>query len=91
MVALLLLLLFQYSLSTFTPTSITIMSSQQQQQSLLQPTTMPEFSMPMFGRANASVPNQSDWGEVDNFDVELLAEYLLEDSSGVPGVTFDFK
>ena len=45
----------------------------------------------MFGRANASVPNQSDWGEVDNFDVELLAEYLLEDSSGVPGVTFDFK
>lgn len=49
--------------------------------------------MPFFGRANNTNNNQgfSDWGEVDNFDVELLAEYLLEDSSGVPGVTFDFK
>ena len=57
---------------------------------LRQAGTMPEISMPMFGRATQG-PNQSDWGEVDNFDVELLAEYLLEDSSGVPGVTFDFK
>uniref|UniRef100_A0A6S8IZY1 LOV domain-containing protein n=1 Tax=Amphora coffeiformis TaxID=265554 RepID=A0A6S8IZY1_9STRA len=51
---------------------------------------MPDISMPMFGRAGQG-PNQADWGEVDNFDVELLAEYLLEDSSGVPGVTFDFN
>ena len=51
---------------------------------------MPEISMPMFGRANQG-PNQADWGDVDNFDVELLAEYLLEDSAGMPGMTFDFK
>jgi hypothetical protein len=49
---------------------------------------MSGVSMPMFGRAT-SAPNQSDWGDVDNFDVEMLAEYLLED--GVPGMTFDFK
>jgi hypothetical protein len=51
---------------------------------------MPEISMPMFGRSSQGA-NPSDWGDVDNFDVELLAEYLLEDSGGVPGVTFDFK
>ena len=52
-----------------------------------------EFQMPQFARAgNGAVAAQSDWGEVDNLDVDLLAEYLLEDNGmTVGGVSFDFK
>jgi len=42
--------------------------------------------MPMFGRAG-NAPS-SDWNEVDNFDADVLANFLLEDGGG--GITFDF-
>lgn len=46
-----------------------------------------------FGRASDKPQSSTDyWGSLDNFDVDLLAEYLLEDTDMVSsGVTFDFK
>jgi hypothetical protein len=50
----------------------------------------PNASMPFFARASKS--SAEGWSEVDNFDVDLLAEYLLDDGSLTSnGVTFDFK
>lgn len=46
--------------------------------------------MPLFGRAG-TVSTTADWNEVDNFDVDVLAEYLLDDVGLTSGdVTFDF-
>ena len=42
---------------------------------------------PRFGRASAQ---NEGWGDVDNFDVDMLAEYLLDDGNLGSGVTFDF-
>lgn len=43
---------------------------------------------PRFGRAGTG--NLNEWGDNDNFDVDVLAEFLLGDE--IPtGVTFDFK
>lgn len=57
--------------------------------------------MPMFGKASAqngaANVSQSDWGDPSaaaDFDVEMLAEYLLEDPAtfGTNGnLSFDFK
>ena len=56
----------------------------------------------MFGRASDQLQpsaayaggDAAVWGNLD-FDVDLLAEYLLEDTDGLNpsdgGVTFDFK
>ena len=52
--------------------------------------TNQDIQMPLFGKAGTSATGQSDWGDGDNFDVEMLAEYLLDDSA-VTSVTFDFK
>jgi hypothetical protein len=50
------------------------------------------IEMPRFAAASGGLNLKGDWGEVDNFDVDLLAEYLLDDGSlNVGGVTFDFK
>ena len=53
-----------------------------------------EMQLPFFGMASAAgaAATQSDWGDIENLDVELLAEYLLDDNglSG-NGVSFDFK
>jgi hypothetical protein len=50
----------------------------------------PNASLPFFARASKS--STEGWSEVDNFDVDLLAEYLLDDGSlTANGVTFDFK
>jgi hypothetical protein len=50
----------------------------------------PNASAPFFARASKS--SLEGWSEVDNFDVDLLAEYLLDDGSlTANGVTFDFK
>jgi hypothetical protein len=43
----------------------------------------------MFGKAGNGPTAQSDWGEGGDFDVELLAEYLLDDV--MPNVSFDFR
>jgi len=53
-------------------------------------------SMPLFSTAGgAEASKSSDWGDVDNLDVEMLAEYLLGDTDGGfnigGGMTFDFK
>lgn len=50
--------------------------------------------MPRFATAGgAGTSKASDWGDVDNLDVEMLAEYLLGDDGGglTGGITFDFK
>lgn len=57
---------------------------------------MNESFLPYFTRdprSAGNAPAQSDWGDVDNLDVDLLAEYLLDDAglNGSGGVTFDFK
>ena len=45
---------------------------------------------PRFGKAG-NAPS-TDWGDVDHFDVDMLAEYLLEDGNLLgSGVAFDFK
>ena len=44
-----------------------------------------------FGRANNGPTTGEQWGDTDNFDVDLLAEYLLDDGKFGAGVTFDFK
>lgn len=54
----------------------------------------PNVQMPRFTNAGgADAVKASDWGDVDNFDVEMLAEYLLNDD-GNPlmsgGIAFDF-
>jgi hypothetical protein len=50
----------------------------------------PNASLPFFARSSKS--STEGWSEVDNFDVDLLAEYLLDDGSlTANGVTFDFK
>lgn len=57
---------------------------------------MNESFLPYFSRdprSAGNAPAQSDWGDIDNLDVDLLAEYLLDDAglTGSGGVTFDFK
>jgi len=50
--------------------------------------------MPRFTNAGGPEASKaSDWGDVDNLDVEMLAEYLLGDDTGLlsGGITFDFK
>ena len=50
--------------------------------------------MPRFTNAGGAGANKaSDWGEVDNLDVDMLAEFLLGDDSNMfsGGITFDFK
>jgi hypothetical protein len=58
--------------------------------SITMASSYPNASAPFFARASK---NSADgWSEVDNFDVDLLAEYLLDDGSlSANGVTFDFK
>jgi hypothetical protein len=44
---------------------------------------------PLFGRiGNAPV---SEWSDVDQFDVAILAEFLLDDGNLGTGSSFDFK
>lgn len=43
---------------------------------------------PRFGRAGTG--NLNEWGDNDNFDVDVLAEFLLGDEK-TSNVTFDFK
>lgn len=49
---------------------------------------------PVFGAVSSGSGNanaQSYWGGVDNFDVDMLAEYLLDDVMiNANGVSFDF-
>jgi hypothetical protein len=46
--------------------------------------------MPLFSSASGANA-QSYWGDVDNLDVDMLAEYLLGDGTlNANGVTFDF-
>lgn len=47
------------------------------------------FQIPLFGRAGNS--NLYDWADTDNFDAELLAQYLLDDAPTVPSISFDKK
>jgi len=48
--------------------------------------------VPLFGRQQGPQSSESAWNEVDNLDVELLAEYLLDDGAQFPsGVSFDFN
>jgi hypothetical protein len=48
------------------------------------------IQMPVFGAASGVVAS-SYWGDVDNLDVDMLAEYLLDDGNlNANGVTFDF-
>lgn len=51
--------------------------------------------MPRFTSASGFTANKtSDWGDVDNLDVEMLAEYLLGDDTNPlmsGGIMFDFK
>ena len=47
--------------------------------------------LPRFGRANNGPTTGETWGDTDNFDVDMLAEYLLDDGNLGQGVTFDFK
>jgi hypothetical protein len=48
--------------------------------------------MPLFASASGMNPSQSFWGDVDNLDVDILAEYLLDDIGGTSsnGASFDF-
>lgn len=43
--------------------------------------------LPRFGRSG-NTQLADGWGDVDNFDVDLLAEYLLDD--GTTAITWDF-
>lgn len=46
--------------------------------------------MPYFSAASGANAS-SYWGDVDNLDVDMLAEYLLDDGTlNTNGVTFDF-
>jgi hypothetical protein len=51
-----------------------------------------EGLMPMFGPASGTANGgDGSWND-DNLDVDLLAEYLLEDGNNTAaGITFDFK
>ena len=49
-----------------------------------------DIPMPQFGRSGGAATGDS-WADVDNFDVDMLAEYLLDDGALGSGVTFDFK
>jgi hypothetical protein len=61
-----------------------------QSNSVTMASSHPNASMPFFARASKS--STEGWSEVDNFDVDLLAEYLLDDGNLTSsGVTFDFK
>lgn len=50
--------------------------------------------MPLFASASGMVssqPQSSFWGDVDHLDVDILAEYLLDDiGTNSGGVSFDF-
>lgn len=54
------------------------------------------IQMPLFAPASGMVSSttqqqQSFWGDVDHFDVDVLTEYLLEDiGTNSGGVSFDF-
>mmetsp|Transcript_19330 Transcript_19330/g.41603 ORF Transcript_19330/g.41603 Transcript_19330/m.41603 type:complete len:594 (-) Transcript_19330:602-2383(-) len=55
-----------------------------------------QIQMPVFGKSSGSAPSQSEWGEDPgaDFDVEMLAEYLLEDPATFDAsgqLSFDFK
>jgi hypothetical protein len=43
---------------------------------------------PRFGRSGTG--NLNEWGDTDNFDVDVLAAFLLGEEKP-SGVTFDFK
>jgi hypothetical protein len=48
------------------------------------------IQMPLFASASG-INAQSYWGDVDNLDVDMLAEYLLDDGPmHSNGVSFDF-
>lgn len=53
------------------------------------------IEMPRFTSASGpSASKASDWGDVDNLDVEMLAEYLLGDDTNpltLGNVMFDFQ
>jgi hypothetical protein len=46
--------------------------------------------LPRFGKASGG---QGDfWGDIETFDVDVLAEYLLDDGTmAAAGITFDFE
>ena len=52
------------------------------------------IQMPLFASASGMVSSsqqQSFWGDVDHLDVDILAEYLLDDiGTNSGGVSFDF-
>lgn len=51
-----------------------------------------ENLFPRFARAGAQNSTAADaWSGDNDFDVEMLAEYLLDDGNPTQGVTFDFK
>ena len=63
-------------------------------QSYIEQTMAHNVEMPHFATAGGDgIGKMSDWGDVDHFDVEMLAEYLLGDDGNVSGagMTFDFK
>ena len=52
---------------------------------------MSNVEMPRFAAASGQGVQSSDWGEIDNLDVDMLAEYLLDDGNLTSNVVFDFK
>ena len=48
-------------------------------------------SMPLFGRAAAASGAENHWNEVDHFDVDILAEYLLDDGFPSGGLSLDLS
>jgi hypothetical protein len=54
------------------------------------------IQMPLFASASGMVSSSSQqhnsfWGDVDHLDVDILAEYLLDDiGTNSGGVSFDF-
>ena len=54
----------------------------------------PDVQMPLFGPASGQYAKITDWGDVDNLDVDALAEYFLEEANSAAngaGMTFDFR
>jgi len=50
--------------------------------------------MPLFGPASGLNAKITDWGDVDNLDIDALAEYFLEEANNAGnsiGMTFDFR
>jgi len=45
--------------------------------------------MPIFGRSSKAPV--SEWNDVDHFDVDVLADFLLDDGGSTSGgISFDF-